>query len=200
MRFFVMANCSRQDRDTEAVLEDFPKDYPIKKYKFLKGSRMAVSMEEPLILPFSDAHPDGRKLIDLQHTSLGLKFVSARLRDLLNEEGAIEFIPVVLINHSGQVASEEYTIANFLDAYDCIKAEASDVIMNDLNPEKIFRIKTLALDVSAVPDEVNVFRIKRSMTTIIVKEPLKEKIEAAGMDGPLFVPVEEFDSALYLGV
>jgi hypothetical protein len=199
MKYFVMAT-KVDETDTEASLDDFPEDYPIESFEFLEGEKMIPKMTEPLVFQFSDDYPEGRKLIDLQHNSDGLHVVSSCFRSLLEGEAQIEFIPVVLLDHRGRVASEEYTISNFLDALDCLDWDKSDVKMNAIDPDSIFSISKLVLNEQSISGDVNIFRIKQCMTTVIVKESLKDKIEAAGINGPLFVPIEEFKSYRYLGV
>jgi hypothetical protein len=199
MNYFVMA-AKVDELQLEAHLGNFPEDCPVESWEFLEGEALLHQIKGPIQFTFSERYPEGRKLIDLQHNSDRLHVISPRFKELLEGDAQIEFIPIQLLNHRGGVASNDYTIANFLSVGDCLDRDRSDYVKDSFDPDDIFGIRKFVVNEAGIPADANIFRLKGCLTTIIVKEPLKEKIEAAGMDGPLFVPVEEFDSALHLGV
>jgi len=172
----------------------------------LKGSTYRLDDGEPLAgwfpanarYPMSRHYPNARKLNDLQNNTLEIHVVSRALRETLVEVGCknVEFLPIVILNHRGKVASDEYSIANVLGAVDCLDREQSKYKMDALVRTKVDSIEKLVLRVDRIPEDLHLFRLKDRPETHLVSEALKGAIEAKRLTGMVFVPIDEYDSDL----
>ncbi len=199
MNYFVFA-LAADDIGDVAQIDDHPEDLPFKSYHFHKGKPLLEKIELPLKYQFSDDKPEGRKLVDLQYNTLGLFIVSEKLAAILEGEADIEFIPVEIYDHRGKLASKNYFIANFLNVCDVVDEDKSKYVVDPFDEEEYDWIKKLVFDQSKLDESINVFRLKQSLRTVILTEPLVNKMKQENIQGPLFVPIEKFDSAYYMGV
>lgn len=125
----------------------------------------------------------------------GYPVISQRLKGRLTSLAAtskIEFLPVVILNHKGRVASKDYFLFNPLGAIDCIDTEKSGVVWNSINPESISRVKQLVLKKDAVPAQVGVFRPEHLTRKILLRRSLYEGLAVDGVTGLMFAELAKF--------
>lgn len=199
MDYFVMARAPNETGQV-AQIDDHPDDLPIKGYKFRKGIALKVLLNEPLIYTFSNETPKGRRLIDLQPNSEGLFIVSPKLKAVFEGQSNIEFIRIRLLDHRGNVASEDYHLANVLDPLDCIDLKQSEYRLDKLDPSEFNRINKLVLDPLRIPKNIHIFRLKQAPNTVVLDATLAKPILDQKLVGPQLVPIAEFDSPHFLGV
>ncbi|HBI23683.1 MAG TPA: hypothetical protein DDX84_05685 [Nitrospiraceae bacterium] len=199
MDYFVLAR-KVDESGVMAHIDSHPDGMPIKKYEFFKGISLKNRFPENPEYHFSLDEPGGRKLVDLHSNRMGILIISKKFKEIISNETNLEFLPIKLINHRKKVASVDYTIANIVGLLDCMDSAQSIGRQDPFFPDRFSRINKLVIDEKKVPDGINIFRLKQSPSTVIIKRVLKEKIEAVGLEGHLCVPIEEFDSAYYIGV
>ena len=197
MKYYVMALASSDDY---AEINNHPEDLPIEEYYFDEARPLLSQIPEKLNYQFTAEKPDGRELVDLQFNTLGLFIVSPKLKQLLEGHANIEFIPIIINDHRGGVASEEYCIANFLDVCDCIDLDKSKCRVSPFNKDKFNRISKLVIDESKITTQAKIFRIQQVPTTLVVTDSLVNILKNNNISGAQFVPVEEYDSAYFIGV
>ncbi len=182
------------------VITDHPPGMTIDNFEFSEALRLADRFPSRPTYAFSADYPEHRAVCDLQANTLGFFVVSARLRKTLSVEPFVEHLEIRLANHRGEVGSDSHTIANFLNPVDCIDIERSDLELSEIFEGRIERIRSLVIDPTRVPENRHAFRLAGSHRTVVVRDELRRKIDDAGLTGMLFVPTEQFDSALHVGV
>ncbi|MFY0570807.1 imm11 family protein [Archangium lansingense] len=187
------------DIDDNAVLTDHPPEARDRMYLFQEGEPLESWFPKNAEYRMGSRYPNARGLYDLQSSTLSILVVSKALREALVEVGCrnIEFLPIVILNHRGKVASREYSIANVLGLTDCVNRSKSAYTVDALIPTMFHGIKKLVLEEDKVPVDLHIFRLKEMPTTHIITEALKSAIEARGLRGMLFIPIDEYDSALH---
>lgn len=182
------------------VITAHPAGMPIKNFEFSKAQPLAQRFPAGATYAFSADYPDHRTVCDLQANTLGLFFVSKGLQEILLLESHLECLPVRIANHRGEIVSPGHSIANFLDPVDCVDRARSELELSNTQAGRIDRIRSLVIDPAHVPSDRHAFRLGGSPRTVVVRHDLRRKIEDAGLIGMIFVPSEEFDSALHVGV
>ncbi len=102
------------------VITKHPPEMPIKNFEFANAVPLAARFPAKASYLFSSDYPEHRTVCDLQANTLGLFIVSARMGTILEAEPFVELLPILLMDHRGQVVSDTHSIANFLDPVDCI--------------------------------------------------------------------------------
>lgn len=118
---------------------------------------------------------------------------SPRLRELMGREvpGQIQYLPFRLRASVGHGEIDGYCVANYLKLIDCLDRDLSRSANNwqsDGDPID-FAIREQVLSQRLIGDE-RLFRVLGDYTEIIIREDLAKSIEAAGMTGCKFVPVQ----------
>ena len=183
-----------------ATIDDHPEDLPFKSFHFRKGKPLMPKISEPLVYKFSKEKPEGRELVDLQYNTLGLFIVSENFKKILEGKANIEFIPIQLIDHRGNVASDTHCLANILDLRDVIDKEKSECRVDPFDDDEFTRLSNLVFDEDKLVEDIHIFKIKQMPSTVIVDDLLAEEIKKNQLEGIKLVPIEEFDSAYFMGV
>ncbi|MFY0564524.1 imm11 family protein [Archangium lansingense] len=198
MRYYVLT----QDLEIEdcAVLSDPPKPIADKVYMFEKGTPLLGWFPADAQFTMDPEFPKARRLCGLQHNTLGLIVVSKEFKTALEEFGCenIEFLPISILNHRGKLASADYFIANVIGLTDCMDREKSTYKNNALIPTQISSCSKLVLREDAIPEQLHFFRLGNAPRIHVVTEKLKQELERRKLTGLLFVPVEEYNTALYM--
>ena len=190
-------------RDTRlqdsAILSDHPPELDDEAFRFDSGVPLKDWVPVNAPYPMSPQWPDRRALYDFQSNTLSLLIVSRRCRDVLESghHANIEFLPITLLDHRGKVANSSYFIANLQGAVDCMDLERSLFSPEPLEPSTFGSCSRLVLRDDRIPEDVELFRLSNGPTTYILKQSLKERLEAAGIQGSSFIPEYEYNSAFY---
>ena len=198
MEFFVMA-LALNEAEGVATIHEPPENLPFKSFRFHKGKPLKQLVKEPLKFHFSEDHPRGEKLVDLQHNIRGLFIVSEKLAGILDGHANIGFIPAEIFDHAGELASDTHCIANFLDVCDYVGHEKSEYVTDSFDEDGFFSTNKLVFDDARIDPAIEVFRLKQSPRTVVLSGALVQKIEHTDVQGPLLVPIESFDNTCYLG-
>lgn len=197
MRYFVLV----QDLDLEdaAVLSDPPAQIRDELFRFYEGVLLKDWFPSPAMFPMDPEYPRARKLYALQANTLGLLVISKELKATLDEVGCdnLEYLPISITNHRGKLASADYFVVNILQQVDAMDRERSVYKNNALIPSRVNVLEKLVLLEDRIPPHLRLFLLTNAPRFPIITETLKKAIEKKKLDGMLFVPVEEFDDALY---
>jgi hypothetical protein len=196
LNYVIVRNTSLRD---SAILSTHPPELDDIAFQFRDGHPMRDVMPAHAAYPMSSRWSDRRALYDFQSNTLQLLIVSKRCREVLESghHDNIEFLPIVVLDHRGKVASNDYFIAHLLGSVDCMDRERSSFEPNPLNPDIFGVCDRLVLQDDKIPDDVELFRLSNGPTTYIARQSLKERLEKAGIQGVSFIPESQYDSALY---
>ncbi len=109
-----------------------------------------------------------------------------RNRELPN----VRLLPVLLHDHKGRVASEDYYVLHTATIIDCIDPQASGAMWNAIDPSLMMGWSELVLksDLDPLPA---LFRAKHTPHFIFLREDLASALEAAGFAGTCVLDLDE---------
>lgn len=189
--FALMSLPMRSDFCVLGFIQDFADDF-----KLMRGH--AVSFEWPSGVAFH-MDPDFKKRIKLSDALLNANdflIASVALRNLLEAEGVpdVEFLPVTVFNHKKKAEPHPYWIVNPVGLQDCVDLAASDLVMNNINPDYISVVKHLVIDETKVSPTAALFRARRLGTLLFVRRDLAQKIQAQSLTGLQFKEIDDYKS------
>lgn len=119
---------------------------------------------------------------------------SERLRLLVEQEvpSAVQYLPFRLRSSVGSREVADYWVANHLRLIDCLDKRRTTLYRScwePVNPLGDFPVRHAVLSRHLIASEM-LFRVKGDSGLVVVRGDLKERIEAAGMTGCLFTPVD----------
>jgi len=184
------------DDDKSACLSSHPAELRGSSYRLEDGEALTGWFPRPAVYPMDPDHPGARTLNDLQDNTLSMLVVSPALSETMQEAGCtnVEFLPIVIHNHRGKVASDGYSIANVLGLIDCLDRANSRYREDPIVPGKINRFDRLSLISSRIPPGLHIFRLKDRPQTHFVSEELRQAIEARRLRGMVFIPIDRYQS------
>jgi hypothetical protein len=160
--------------------------------------RNGVSREEGFppdaALHMDPAHKKDTKLGDQIYNVDGLYVVSVKLRTMIDcaKPANLEWLPVTIFDHKGNVASGDHAIANPVDVIDCIDQKRSSLSWNPVDKDKISDCARLVLLEETLPAQLVLFRMKHLAGVVLVREDLAKALKAGGLVGTKIVELEEF--------
>ncbi len=163
-----------------------------------KGLVVEFNEGVPITVPvgpftFTVSEPIQGNLTD--HLSItevrGLVFSTAVLQ-ILDTLGVknIQTYDLTIVDTKGKRTITDYKIVNVADAIDCIDHDQSDLEYFDSG--NVMFIDQLQLDESKIPPELHIFRVNRSLTTVVISDKLKKAIEAQKLTGFVIYKPEEY--------
>ena len=129
---------------------------------------------------------------DVIRNAVRYLMISGRVKSLLEEHATaeIEFLRFTLLDHQGQVASDDCYLANVLGTVDCVDMERSEGTVGETRKGVRFeRLTRLHLRDEAVDPQRNIFRITPMPAVIVVREDLKAALEDVQITGAEFFPM-----------
>ncbi len=139
--------------------------------------------------------PKAIKLGDDVKNASGHHVVSPKLMEFIKSHNprSVEFLPVTIYNHKGQVASTEYNIMNPLIVLDCIDLEKTEVKWNPVIKERISRWKGgFTLDTNRIDNKIQIFRPKYRSSTILIRRDLATSIEKEDFTQIFFLELDKY--------
>jgi hypothetical protein len=182
---------SRRRDLNSAIVVEFPDLYEEFGVNFLAGRRFEIDLPE-LEVRIPAIH-DGMPTDDLVVLRQRCLAHSDRLRRVLHKAGVdnIDYYPLRIIREMTGDLYRTHHAANILDVIFCMDREKSVLDIDDENPFHIWFIDHLVLKEERLGDSL-CFRLGERPSTVIVHRHVKEAVEAAGMTGPVFLPVEGY--------
>ncbi|MDP1916640.1 MAG: hypothetical protein Q8L14_10355 [Myxococcales bacterium] len=145
--------------------------------------------------PMSQRHRKQTGLADDLPNSDRLKVCSRRLVDFLEARmlERVEFLPVVVADHKGKVASAEYSIVHAVDPLDALDAAASKPRYSRILKAEIDKVERLVLDPKRIAAGRKVFRLAGFRLPLFVEKRLAGEMAAENFVGVEFVPLDEYE-------
>lgn len=142
-------------------------------------------------IPLADGFPEGvtaamrsdysgykgdTQLCDL-HMAHGVPVVSRKLRSFLEKQdiGQVEFLPLTIVDHSGNPASDGYFILNPM-SFECLDEGRSEPRFSS-SGTVIRQVKRLVIDGGRVPAGQRLFRIAKYRDPLIFERELAVAVE-----------------------
>jgi len=182
-----------------AVLSDHPDAVEEESFRFDEGVPLASWFPTEAVYPMDREFPDLRVLYDLQVNTLGLVVASKAFRAVLEAgaHGNLEFLPITIRDHRKKIASKDHCIVNVIHPVDCVDRARSTVVMGAIDPTQAMTIRKLVLQEDKIPADVDLFRLALRTGTFLVRDELEARIEAAGLKGMRFIPIDQYNSAIH---
>ncbi|MFP2907955.1 imm11 family protein [Pyxidicoccus sp. 3LFB2] len=169
---------------TSAVIEHLPPDGP-EADVLDEGEPVAALFPPEPTVRFSETFPKQRKVCDFMANIFGSNIVSAKVKRILEAQGAknCEFIPLVILDHKGKVASKEHFLLQVLGHVEAVDMERSNVVMNSILKDRIGNFKHMVLDRKAIPPDAVIFRLSRKRDEFLVNQATYEALTKEGVTG-----------------
>lgn len=178
-------------RPSEALIAEFPPTQKQFGVSFLVGRRFLVELPE--LEAVMDGEQTGAVTDDLVVRKHRCLAHSGKLQQVLRTAGVtnIDYYPMRIVNPTTGAVFRSHAAANILDVIHCIDRDASDLEIDDENPENLWYINRLVLLKDRLGD-VPLFRLGERLRTVIVRRDVKEAVERAGITGAMFLPAEGY--------
>ena len=134
---------------------------------------------------FMNEDHSGMRLVDFVANHLLYIIVSDKVKKVFEQEGVenIEYLPVSIYDQKKRLASADYFIANVLGAVDCLDHEKSEYDRSVVNPTKIQHFDKVVIHEDKVPENLKIFRLKESPSTIFIRHDLLETLKKNKLKG-----------------
>lgn len=164
-----------------------------KKYQLMKGVARSADWPDDMVFKFSADRPEGMVLTDWVHNEFSLLLVSDRFKTLVEATGddAIEYLPVSMADHRGNVVDDKYWILNSLQLYSVMNREKSlfDPVEDE---QKAHSIEKLVLGEEFLTLHPALARPVAYPRIVLLREDLTKALEAEGITGVRFRDTEKF--------
>lgn len=177
-----------------ALIEDNPPSIDDNYHRLCNGESCADWFPKNETIEIS---PDsGRKIGDaIQTLDNGFSYINERFKKLLEEvTNKYEYFPITVLNHKGKPLKESYYLCNLLEVVPCLDRIHSVYSDDEFQDGKVSEFEKMVLDISKIPESVEIFRLAEKTEIVIVSEDLAKRIALEDeIVGPSFVPVEDWD-------
>jgi hypothetical protein len=182
---------TRRKNIASGMALEFPPTFEQFGVNFIAGRRFFVELPELEVrIP---RESDGVPTDDLVVFTRRCLAHSDRLQQVLRSVGVdnIDYTPLRIVRELSGEIYRSHRAANLLDVIFCIDRDKSELDINDEDPTDIWFIDRLALNEERLGDAL-CFRLGERPSTVIVHRVVKEAVEAAGVTGPVFLPVDGY--------
>jgi hypothetical protein len=171
-------------------LENVPEVFELK-----RGFARAKGFPEKATFRMNARFPKKVQLADCAVNFEKVVVASKRVREILESKQApdVEYLPVTILDHKGRVASADHVIVNPLQVIDCIDQARSTLTWNKIDPEYIAFLEGLVFKPGAIPPSSVVVRAKHLAATVFLRKDVADEIEAQGLTGAQFLPLDELE-------
>jgi len=190
--YWVWLACSEKD---SALIKKIPDDCPAG-WKLFEGEPIADQFPETVRLKFSPSRPDNIRLYDFVNNTLLLRIVSKRVRVIFDQFSIdqVEYIPVDIMDHQGNLASNDYFLMNVMKTQPIIDMERAKYKMCTIEEDQISHFAEIRLTTEQVDMNASIFRSDRQASLYFMTDDVVQAIKAAGLTGLKVVKAEGWDT------
>ena len=190
--YWVWLACSEKD---SAIINTFPDDGP-DDWELLEGEPLAAQFPETVRLRFSQLYPENIRLYDFVDNTLLLRIVSKRVRAIFDQFSIeqVEYIPVEIMDHQGNLASNDYFLMNVMNTQPIIDMKRSKYEMCMIEEGQISGFDEIRLTTEQVDMDASIFRSDRRASLYFMTDDVVQAIKAAGLTGLKVVKAEGWDT------
>ncbi|MEM9666743.1 MAG: DUF1629 domain-containing protein, partial [Bacteroidota bacterium] len=133
-----------------------------KAYRLYKGDPLRGELPPDAFFPMDPAHPKEIRLADNVANLHNSLVVSDRLKAFMEaqEPPDVEYLPITIRDHKGRAVEDGYHLINPLRVVDAIDQEASEIVWNRINKNRISVCKRLVLNYDAIDEHLLLFRLR----------------------------------------
>jgi hypothetical protein len=177
-----------------AVIQKLPDGSP-PLFEFFEARALGSAFPSPAPMRFSDRFRPQTRVLDSVASDLSIPIVSGRLRAVLDRvaPGQCEFLPVVLLDHEGEVASPDHAIVNPLRTAELIDMAMSSYRTDSFDPGQIVTLTDLHILPDRVDPRLHIFRADTMLEQIFIDDAVHDAIERAGLTGLRLCPDDGWD-------
>ena len=190
--YWVWLACNEKD---SAIINTFPNDGP-DDWELLEGEPLAAQFPETVRLRFSQLYLDNMRLYDFVDNTLLLRIVSKRVRAIFDQFSIeqVEYIPVEIMDHQGNLASNDYFLMNVMNTQPIIDMELAKYKMCTIEEDQISHFAEIRLTTEQVDMDASIFRSDRRASLYFMTDDVVQAIKAAGLTGLKVVKAEGWDT------
>jgi len=190
--YWVWLACSEKD---SALIKKIPDDCP-ESWELLEGDPIAEQFPETVRLKFSPSYPDNIRLYDFVDNTKLVRIVSKRVRAIFDQFSIdqVEYIPVEIMDHRGNLASSDYFLMNVMNTQPIIDMERAKYKMCTIEEDQISHFAEIRLTTEQVDMNASIFRSDRQASLYFMTDDVVQAIKAAGLTGLKVVKAEGWDT------
>lgn len=164
--FIQLDDCPCDNPDFCFIDQPYPDALLPVGYRMARGFPMKGEYPADATVQMQPDEP-GMQLPDLIGNTSSMLVVSPRFKTLLEEHqcGALEFLPLRILNHKGRLAADNYWIINSLEKHDVLHEQAADVTWFE---GKVVTINKLVLDADKLPKDLDIFRLAQNPEWVLL--------------------------------
>ena len=165
-----------------------------KLYEFRRGISRIDDFPKNALFTQDMDFPKNTRLIDNLCNVNSLIVASERLKLFLESRKItqIEYLPVSILDHQGNIASSSYYIIHPIHSIDCLDLEMSDPTWSKVTKNSIRSVKKLVLNEDKIPTDREMFRLQKYLLPVLVKRELAQAIDKASFSGIRWVKPENY--------
>lgn len=163
-------------------------------FRFDTGQPLRAEFPGDAAFHMNPDFPSDLLLPDNVGNSLQTLLVSARLHEALvaADLGAVEYLPVSIVDHKGRVASPSHVIVHPVGLVDCIDMAQSVYKPHRIVKGKIDKVTKLVIDAARVPADRQLFKLKGFGTPVIVRRAFAEKLVQGAFSGLEWLDLNDY--------
>jgi len=190
--YWVWLACSEKD---SAIIKKIPDDCPAG-WKLFEGEPIAEQFPETVRLKFSASRPDNIRLYDFIKNTKSVRIISKRVRAIFDQFSIdqVEYIPVEIMDHQGNLASNDYFLMNVMNTQPIIDMERSKYEMCLIEEDQISNFDEIRLSTEQADMDARIFRSDRRASLYFMTDDVVQAIKAAGLTGLSVVKAEGWDT------
>jgi hypothetical protein len=138
-------------------------------------------------------HPKSNQLADCHTNFSSAIVVSKRLKDFIEAEqiAHVEYLPISIVDHKGNVASADYFVINPYRLQDCIDQTASKITWNAIDPTLMSACYNMTIDEERISADAKIFRLEHYPSKVLFARALADKIREAKFTGVTFIEIAD---------
>jgi len=190
--YWVWLECSEKD---SAIIKSFPNDGP-ESWELFEGEPLAAQFPEIVRLKFSPSRPDNIRLYDFVENTNLVRIVSKRVRAIFDQFSIdqVEYIPVEIMDHQGNLASNDYFLMNVMNTQPIIDMKRSKYEMCLIEEDQISDFDKIRISTEQADKDARIFRSDRQASLYFMTDDVVQAIKAAGLTGLKVVKAEGWDT------
>ena len=174
----------------------FALDGLAKSFRLSKGVPLLNGFPPDVVFRMNPDFPDDRVLPDCADNVKDALLVSERLhRFLLRYElPKVEFLPVSIVDATGQIMSRTHVIVHPIEPVPCIDLQASAYVRSEIITDKLQDVTQLVLDPARVPADRPLFKAQGLTRAVFTTRELAEAVDREGFTGVAWTAIDAFRS------
>ncbi len=163
-----------------------------KTFTLRRGDSAQATFPATAQFSFDPDYKHGVELLDFYLNVTDMIVCSQRAADFVraHNPGALEYLPVTLVDHRGKAVAAPHFILHPVDHPDCIDVERSRLTWSQINPSVIDIAEHIDVDPARVPEDRLIFRPKSHPAVHLMRRGFAESLVAEGFSGARWIDIK----------